>query len=110
MLPQKALHACEKISLKNHLYSINEDKILLLFKNCFSIISITANTDEDPIKPFILSNENCYIFDDFYEEDLIELGICTQEEINENCAQRIKHHKELQYAQYLALKKIFEPN
>lgn len=110
MLPQTTLDACEKMHFKHHLYSINEDKILLLFENYFTIISITANTDEDPIKPFILSNENRYIFDDFYEEDLIELGICTQEEINENCAQRIQHHKELQYAQYLALKKIFEPN
>ena len=82
----------------------------MLFEDYFTIVSITANTYEDPINPFILSNENRYIFDDFYEEDLIELGVCTKEDIDEGYYQKAQHHRNLQYAQYLALKKIFEPN
>lgn len=96
------------LNITRFTYSEDSDHLLLVINNdYFTILSITQDADD---RYYITEGVLEDPFDVFYEENLVELGIMTEEDIAERHKTIEEKNKSKLYENYLRLKAMFEPH
>lgn len=96
------------LNITGFTHSPDSDHLLLVINHdYFTVLSIKQDDDD---RYMITEGEVEDPFNIFYEEDLKELGVMTEEEIAERHKKSVDKNKEFMYKEYLRLKTMFEPN
>lgn len=97
---------CENTTFKTSFMSIQENSVILIFKDFYSCFTMFYNDEEE----HVLGNHDIDLIDQCFEEDLIENNLYTQKEIQHYHAQKTNKQKDTEYAIYLKLKQKYDPS
>lgn len=96
------------LNITGFTYSQDSEHFLLVINNdYFTVLSIKQDDDD---RYYITEGEVEDPFNVFYEEDLKELGIMTEDEIAARHKRIEEKNKNKLYENYLRLKAMFEPH